>query len=113
MRAYRSILAATIVTACVGGILTAAADAGPFGGGLEPQDLRCEYLVNPLGIGVAEPRLSWTLESGRRGQMQTAYRILVASSPKLLDKETGDLWDSVKVLKERSNQIDYAGMPLE
>jgi alpha-L-rhamnosidase len=113
MRAYRSILAAIIVTACVGGILTAAADAGPFGGGLEPQDLRCEYLVNPLGIGVAEPRLSWTLESGQRGQIQTAYRILVASSPKLLDKETGDLWDSGKVLSDRSNQIAYAGRPLE
>jgi len=102
-----------IVTACVGGILTAAADAGPFGGGLEPQDLRCEYLVNPLGIDVAEPRLSWTLESGRRGQMQTAYRILVASDPKLLDKETGDLWDSGKVVSDQSNQIAYAGRPLE
>ncbi len=113
MRAYRSILATTIVTACVGGFLAADADAGPFGGGLEPQDLRCEYLVNPLGIDVVEPRLSWTLQSGQRGQTQTAYRILVASSPKLLDKDTGDLWDSGKVVSDQSNQIAYAGRPLE
>ncbi|MEN6333420.1 MAG: family 78 glycoside hydrolase catalytic domain, partial [Phycisphaerales bacterium] len=40
-------------------------------------------------------------------------RILVASSPKLLDKDTGDLWDSGKVVSEQSNQIAYAGRPLE
>lgn len=112
MRAYRSILVTTVVAACVGGLLATDANAGPLGGGLQVQDLRCEYLVNPLGIDVVEPRLSWTLESGRRGQMQTAYRILVASSPKLLDKDTGDLWDSGKVVSDRSNQIAYAGTPL-
>lgn len=48
---------------------------------LTASDLRCEYRVNPAGIGVTAPRLSWILQSGRRGQKQTAYRILVASSP--------------------------------
>jgi alpha-L-rhamnosidase len=82
---------------CFGWLVTVDAHARPFGGDLEFQNLRCEYLVNPLGIDVAEPRFSWTLESDRRGQAQTAYRILVASNPKLLDKETGDLWDRGKV----------------
>ncbi|NLH40417.1 MAG: family 78 glycoside hydrolase catalytic domain [Planctomycetes bacterium] len=113
MRVYRSLLATTIATACAVGFLAVGANAGPFGGGVEPQNLRCEYLMNPLGIDVVEPRLSWTLESDKRGQVQTAYRILVASSPKLLDKETGDLWDSGKVVSSQSNQIVYAGKPLE
>jgi len=45
---------------------------------LRVDDLRCEYLVNPLGIDVTRPRLSWKLESidaKARGQGQTAYRI--------------------------------------
>jgi alpha-L-rhamnosidase len=27
----------------------------------EVQNLRCEYLENPLGIDVAKPRLSWKI----------------------------------------------------
>ena len=44
---------------------------------LRPTRLRCEYLENPLGIDVPEPRLSWILESTARGRRQTTYRILV------------------------------------
>ena len=43
--------------------------------------LRCEYLVDPLGIDQTRPRLSWQIESSLRGVKQTAYRILVASEP--------------------------------
>jgi len=60
-------------------------------------NLRCEYLVNPLGMGAAKPRLSWIITSNRRGERQTAYQILVASTRKLLDDDQGDLWDSGKV----------------
>lgn len=34
--------------------------------------LRTEYLENPIGIDVIEPRLFWNCEGGKR---QTAYRI--------------------------------------
>jgi hypothetical protein len=51
--------------------------------------LRCEYLVDPLGIDVVKPRLSWVMESARRGERQTAYQILVASTPELLVKDQG------------------------
>ena len=30
---------------------------------LRPVGLQCEYSVNPLGIDVSKPRLSWRLES--------------------------------------------------
>ncbi len=74
--------------------------------------LRCEYLDNPLGIGVNRPRLSWILESKQRGAKQTAYQILAASSPDLLAKQTGDLWDSGKVDSDQSVHVEYAGKPL-
>ena len=79
---------------------------------LVPTHLRCEYLVNPLGVDVDKARLSWILESGIRGQKQTAYRILVAQSEATLARDQGDLWDSGKVQSAQSIQIEYAGTPL-
>ncbi|MCX6090149.1 MAG: hypothetical protein NTX88_07260 [Candidatus Atribacteria bacterium] len=75
-------------------------------------NLRCEYLTNPLGIDVARPRLSWVIESNRRGERQTAFQVLVASSEELLKKDKDDLWDSRKVASDQSIQLEYAGKPL-
>jgi len=80
--------------------------------GIAVEQLRCEYRINPLGIDVLHPRLSWTTQSGRRGWAQTAYQILVVSSEKFLDLNIGDLWDSGKVASNQSNQVVYAGKPL-
>lgn len=75
--------------------------------------LRCEYRVNPLGIGTTRPRLSWTLNDARAGATQTAYQILVASTPEILAQNRGDLWDTGKVASSEMNQIEYAGQPLK
>jgi hypothetical protein len=80
---------------------------------LSPANLRCEYAVNPLGVDAPNPRLFWTVESNQRGQKQTAYEILAASSPELLAKNMGDLWDSGRVASDETIQIPYAGRPLE
>lgn len=83
---------------------------------MTPYDLRCEYLDDPLGIDVIQPRLFWKLtppaDRERRGMRQSAYRILVAGSPELLAEETGDLWDTGYVEGDRNTQVDYAGAPL-
>ena len=76
-------------------------------------NLRCEYLVNPMGIDVVEPRLSWILKSGRRSETQSAYQILVASSGELLESDKGDLWNNGKVKSDRSNQVVYKGKALK
>ncbi len=75
--------------------------------------LRCEYRVNPLGIDIVRPRLSWEMNDNRRGAAQTAYQILVASTPQILVSGQGDLWDSGKVASDKSAQISYAGKPLK
>ena len=78
------------------------------------KDLRCEYRVNPLGIDNTSPRLSWKLEdeSNVRGQKQTAYQILVASSLEHLNDNKGDIWDSGKVETDKSVNNIYQGNPL-
>jgi len=80
--------------------------------GLKVRKLRCEYRVNPLGIGVSKPRLSWIVESSERGQFQTAYQIIVSSTRLKLEKNIGDLWDSGKVQTDETSQITYAGKTL-
>ncbi len=77
--------------------------------------LRCEYLANPLSVDSTAPRLSWLLqETGKdvRGQKQTAYRILVASTPELLAEGKADLWDSAKTPSNATLQVVYAGKEL-
>jgi len=75
-------------------------------------ELRCESLVNPLGIDVTTPRLSWVLKSDTRGEKQTAYQILVASDEARLSEGKADLWDSGKVFSDASVLVSYAGKPL-
>lgn len=74
--------------------------------------LRCEYLKNPLGIDERQPRLSWMMESGRRGARQTAWRVRVASSAAILAAGGADFWDSGRVEDDRSAHIVYQGVPL-
>ncbi|HOW17620.1 MAG TPA: family 78 glycoside hydrolase catalytic domain [Phycisphaerae bacterium] len=80
---------------------------------LTPTRLRCEYAVNPLGIDEARPQLSWAVESRQRGQVQTAYQILVATTEDVLQADRGDLWDSGKVSSSRTVGVPYAGKPLQ
>lgn len=75
--------------------------------------LRTEQMVDPMGLDTAVPRMSWRLESSQRNVMQTAYRILVASSPELLAQDKGDLWDSGKVESDASVWILYQGKRLK
>jgi alpha-L-rhamnosidase len=74
---------------------------------LTPVDLRCDYAVNPFGIDSQNPRLFWKLQSDGRGQKQTAYEILAASSGKNLAHDNGDLWDSGKVNSDGTIQIPF------
>jgi alpha-L-rhamnosidase len=87
--------------------------SGFISGGVVVRDLRCEYRVNPLGIDIVKPRLSWIMESNQRGQMQSAYQILVADSEEKLRRNQGELWDSGKVESGQSHQVVYEGEPLK
>jgi alpha-L-rhamnosidase len=74
---------------------------------LTPVDLRCEYAASPLGVDSVAPRLFWKLDSSSRGQRQTAYEILAASSEKILAHDRADLWHSSKVESDETIQIVF------
>ncbi len=74
--------------------------------------LRCEYLTNPSGIDVRTPRLSWRLNPAANIRAQSAYRLLVASDPAILEKDRGDLWDSSRVISGETTWIEYRGKDL-
>jgi alpha-L-rhamnosidase len=77
------------------------------------KNLRCEYKVNPIGIDVAIPRLSWVGESERKSASQQAYRILVSDSIELLKKDKGNLWDSKLTKSNQSLHVEYGGKKLK
>ncbi len=81
-------------------------------GDLQVTHLLADYRVDPMGVDHAEPSLSWIMESDARAQRQTAYQILVGSTSASLEKNTGDLWDSGKVISNQQSQISYAGQAL-
>jgi alpha-L-rhamnosidase len=75
--------------------------------------LSCQYQKNPLGIESIHPLLSWKMESGIQGQKQTAYQVLVASQPDLLNDKEADLWNSGKVISSQSIAVRYQGKKLQ
>jgi alpha-L-rhamnosidase len=81
-----------------------------------PVNLRCDFLENPSGIDVTNPALSWNIQAKNpkvRGIRQSAYQILVATSPDLLRIDEGSQWNSGKVLSDLMGQVQYEGKPLQ
>ena len=81
-----------------------------------PVNLTVEYLTNPTGLDVEQPRFSWILEPTKKneyGQKQNAYRILVASNPKLLKADEADVWDTGWVTSDNMQLIKFDGKSLQ
>lgn len=66
--------------------------------------LRTEYLHNPVGIDITEPRLSWNCEGGKK---QFAYRIIAK------DENERVLWDTQKVISSQMVHIPWKGVTLQ
>lgn len=79
----------------------------------QPVRLECEQLTDPQGIDALHPRLSWQLAGHVQDLHQTAWQVLVASTPELLAKDKGDLWTTGKMTGDQSRMIVYAGRPLK
>ena len=63
-------------------------------------------------INTTRPRFGWQIESKKTEFYQTAYRLLVASSPWLLHEGSADVWDSGEVADSNSTGVEYRGRPL-
>jgi alpha-L-rhamnosidase len=78
---------------------------------LRVERLRTEYATNPIGIDEPAPRLSWMLSAQRRGTLQSAYEIRVATNAG--DLARSPMWTSGKVTSEESVNRAYTGPALE
>ncbi|NCB06999.1 MAG: alpha-L-rhamnosidase [Bacteroidia bacterium] len=75
--------------------------------------LQVEYLENPLGVDVQQPRFSWKMISEQRGVSQAAYQLIVSESLGEVKKEAGSIWNSGKLTGNQAVNIEYAGAPLK
>jgi alpha-L-rhamnosidase len=73
--------------------------------------LKCDYHVNPIGIGVAQPQLSWQIVAEESNFVQQAYEIRVAESEENLSKSSKLVWNSGKVNSSESVNVTYGGTP--
>ena len=77
-----------------------------------PSGLLVEYVSNPLGIDTLTPGFSWVVNDSDRGEYQTAYQIIVASSLANISSNIGDKWDSGKITSSDSTNVKYEGSVL-
>ncbi|SHE40332.1 alpha-L-rhamnosidase [Mariniphaga anaerophila] len=78
-----------------------------------PCNLRVEYLTEPLGVDVPQPRFSWQLQTGRRDVSQAAFQVIVGENLSEIEKGTGRIWDTGKVISSEMLNLEYKGIPLQ
>ncbi len=72
----------------------------------------CENRINPNGIDVLKPQLTWQLTGNRRNIHQSAYELRVGASPKELAQGKQLAWNSGKINADQSVHVPYSGSPL-
>ena len=75
-------------------------------------ELKCENLIDPLGIDNVTPHFSWKLKGDGWKGGQTYYEIQVASDSILLAQDKADLWNTGKLKSDVSVMVPYRGKTL-
>ena len=75
-------------------------------------ELKCENLIDPLGIDNVTPHFSWKLKGDGWKGGQTYYEIQVASDSILLVQNKADLWNTGKLKSKTSVMVPYRGKTL-
>jgi len=75
------------------------------------KDLTCEHKINPTGIDIIQPRLSWKIAGSGNNILQTAYSVRVATDPKFSSSKI--IWESGKVASDESSLQIYRGPALK
>lgn len=74
----------------------------------DPADLKCEYLIRPIGIDAKHPRFTWRIDDDRPGAKQTAYQLYVSTDSSAMEKG----WKTAKSATS-ANIAVYKGAPLQ
>ncbi len=75
-------------------------------------NLKCEYMINPMGLDTPSPRFTWQLVDHATGAKQTAYQIIAGKDSARVGSGRGDLWDSGKISSGKM-LVSYNGSELE
>ena len=75
-------------------------------------ELRCESLVEPLGLDDQAPVLSWNLGDTSPGATQAAYRVEVFSAKPAANSHAPALWDTGRIVSP-SQRVAYHGPALQ
>lgn len=70
------------------------------------KNLKTENLVDPIGLDIRQPQLSWQLENSKQNIQQSAYEIKVTNGKKTV-------WNSGKIISDASVHIPYNGSTLQ
>jgi len=74
-----------------------------------PTGLLTDGMINPQAIDRGAPLFTWIMNDSDRGEKQTAYQIMVASSLTKIDANEGDIWDSKKINSSNSASVPFGG----
>jgi alpha-L-rhamnosidase len=69
-----------------------------------PDHLRCCDKYDPVGTNH-KPYFGWYVNDPDDHEIQSAYQIIVASSPSNLTSDKGDIWNSEKVVSRKQNYV--------
>ena len=60
-------------------------------------NLKCEHLVNPIGIDTDLPRFSWQIDGQKQGIFQTSFQIFLGTDSLEVEAGKGNVWNSGKI----------------
>jgi len=75
-------------------------------------NLKCEHMVNPIGLDTSSPRFTWQLDDHTTGAKQIACQIIAGKDSVRVSSGKGDLWDSGKI-SSAYMFVSYNGEKLE
>jgi len=81
------------------------------GNELKLENLKCEYLTNPIGIDTPSPRFVWQIKGDKTEINQSACEIIVGTDSLEVASGKGKHWNSGKIIKTQSLAI-YTGESL-
>ena len=61
------------------------------------ENLKCEYLVNPIGLDCENPRFTWQMKTERPGASQQAYQVIVGTDSADMLNGKGNSWKSERI----------------
>src|SRR5512138_419805 len=94
-------------------LLASLAFAPPAAAAIAVVNPTCDHLPDATGVDVTRPVFGWELTSRDRGEVQTAFRILVATSAERLAPGQADVWDSGRRPGSAAAFVPYEGPRLD